>query len=207
MTDTKTNILDVAEDLIQRVGLNAMSYKHISDAVGIRKASIHYHFPQKKDMVDALLSRCDSTYGSNYQAIVDDSGSAPEKLRHLAGVFEEGLTNEKLCLVGMISSDMHTLEPASCKILEKTLQQAVEIFATAFRQGRKEGSLIYSVTDIDAAYTFFSFLVGGADHCTGKGRSTGFQDSDRDHYQWLGKVKNFNNSVYLRIDRYGLRER
>ncbi len=39
MSDTRTKILNVADDLVQRVGLNAMSYKHISDAVGIRKAS------------------------------------------------------------------------------------------------------------------------------------------------------------------------
>ncbi|MCD4689251.1 MAG: TetR/AcrR family transcriptional regulator, partial [Desulfuromonadaceae bacterium] len=54
MKDTKRHILDVAEDLIQRVGLNAMSYKHISDAVGIRKASIHHHFPKKDNLIDAL---------------------------------------------------------------------------------------------------------------------------------------------------------
>lgn len=58
MNDTRTRILDVAEDLIQRVGLNAMSYKHISDAVGIRKASIHHHFPNKENLVDELLNRC-----------------------------------------------------------------------------------------------------------------------------------------------------
>ncbi len=175
MTDTKTNILDVAEDLIQRVGLNAMSYKHISDAVGIRKASIHYHFPQKKDMVETLLSRCDTTYGSCYRTIIDGPGNAPEKLRHLAGVFADGLTNEKLCLIGMISSDMHTLERSSCRILEKTLQSTVDIFAIAFKQGRKEGSLIYSGTDEETAYTFFSFLVGGQITARVKGGSSAFK--------------------------------
>lgn len=160
MTDTKTNILNVAEDLIQRVGLNAMSYKHISDAVGIRKASIHYHFPQKKDMVDALLSRCDTTYGSRYQAIVDEDCPAPQKLRLIADVFAEGLMNNKLCLVGMISSDINTLEKPSCKILEKTLQSTVAIYSAAFRQGREEGSLVFSETDKNAAYAYFSFLIG-----------------------------------------------
>ena len=138
MTDTKTNILDVAEDLVRRVGLNAMSYKHISDAVGIRKASIHYHFPQKKDMVDALLSRCDITYGNRYQAILDENCSAPQKLRLIADVFADGLATNKLCLVGMISSDMNTLEETSCE----------------------EGSLVFSGTHKNAAYAYFSYLVG-----------------------------------------------
>ncbi|MBI9090051.1 MAG: TetR/AcrR family transcriptional regulator [Desulfobacterium sp.] len=160
MGDTKTKILDVAEDLIQRVGLNAMSYKHISDAVGIRKASIHHHFPQKKNMVDALLSRCETTYGLHYQTIINDRSSAPEKLRKLAGIFADGVTREKLCLVGMISSDMNTLEPASCRILETTLERTMEIFSLAFKQGREEGSLTFNGTEKEIAYAFFSFLVG-----------------------------------------------
>ena len=52
--DTKTRILDVAQDLIQRLGVNGMSYKDISEVVGIRKASIHSHFPKKDDLFISL---------------------------------------------------------------------------------------------------------------------------------------------------------
>jgi TetR/AcrR family transcriptional repressor of nem operon len=150
----------VAEDLIQRVGLNAMSYKHISDAVGIRKASIHHHFPKKKDMVDALLERCEITYGTNYRQIVDGTGSAPEKLRQIAKVFEDGVVSDKLCLVGMISSDCSTLEENSCLVLEKTLQRTIDIFSMVFIQGSEERSLVFAGAYKDAAYAYFSLLVG-----------------------------------------------
>ena len=53
--DTKGKILDVAQDLIQRFGLNAMSFQHLSDAVGIKKSSVHHHFPSKDLMVNACL--------------------------------------------------------------------------------------------------------------------------------------------------------
>jgi len=43
-TDIRTRILDIAQDLIQRRGLNAMSFKDLGDAVGIRKSSVHHHF-------------------------------------------------------------------------------------------------------------------------------------------------------------------
>jgi len=177
MNDTKSNILDSAEDLIQRVGINAMSYKHISDAVGIRKASIHHHFPKKKDMVDALLSRCEISYGSHYRTIVETQNSAQKKLRMLADVFAQGLMNNKLCLVGMISSDMNTLDPGSCKILEKTVQSTIKLFSTAFAQGRNEGSLDFPGTDREAAYTFFSFLVGNQIAARVKGGETAFKSS------------------------------
>ncbi len=160
MIDTRTKILDVAEDLVQRVGLNAMSYKHISDAVGIRKASIHHHFPKKENLVDELLERCAISYGANYQQIVDGGGQAPEKLRKLAVVFEDGLSSKKLCLVGSISTDINTLQDSSCHILQSTIENTVSIYADVFEQGRQEGTLSFTGTDEEAAFTFFSLLVG-----------------------------------------------
>ena len=160
MSDTKTKILDVAEELIQRVGLNAMSYKHISESVGISKASIHHHFHKKENLLNDLLDRCHVSYGSNYQRIVEGEGDAPEKLRELAGVFENGLQKQQLCIVGTISSDLNTLQDSSCDILKTTIKRTVDIFSEAFEQGRKEGSLTFTGTDQEVAYGFFSFLLG-----------------------------------------------
>ncbi len=160
MNDTRTNILNVAEDLIQRVGLNAMSYKDISDAVGIRKASIHHHFPQKKHLIDALLERCSSSYGNTYVEIVGGSETAPVKLRKLAQVFEKGLNNQKLCLIGSVCTDTNTLEEHSCHILQATIENTVATFAEVFEQGERDGSLQFAGNMEDAAFSFFSFLVG-----------------------------------------------
>lgn len=160
MNDTKNKILDVAEDLIQRVGLNAMSYKHISEAVGIRKASVHHHFPKKENLVDELLNRCHISYGNEYRKIVEGTETAPQKLRNIAGVFEDGLQKKKLCFVGTISSDLNTLQENSCRILEDTIRKTVNIFSIAFRQGREEGTLSFKGTDEEAAYAFLSYLIG-----------------------------------------------
>ncbi len=160
MVDTRTKILDVAEELIQSVGVNAMSYKDISDAVGIRKASIHHHFPKKDDLVNELLDRCQTSYGEHYSSIVDGDDSAPVKLRNLAGVFEDGLIHNRLCVVGSISTDRNTLQDSSCKILEGNIKNTVAIFAKVFKQGREENSLSFSGTEDEAAYAFLSFLIG-----------------------------------------------
>ncbi len=160
MVDTRTKILDIAEGLVQRVGLNAMSYKDISEAVGIRKASIHHHFPKKENLVDGLLERCAVSYGDNYQRIVDGSEKAPDKLRKLAAVFADGLNNNKLCLVGSISTDSNTLQDSSCHILQSTIKNTVSIFAAVFEQGRQEQSLTFTGTDEETAFAFFSLLVG-----------------------------------------------
>lgn len=57
MSDTENRILNSAERLIQSRGYSAISYQDISNEVGIRKASIHYYFPSKADLVTAVVKR------------------------------------------------------------------------------------------------------------------------------------------------------
>ncbi|MEO1520065.1 MAG: TetR/AcrR family transcriptional regulator [Cyanobacteria bacterium J06633_2] len=55
--NTAQKILDVAQDIVRRHGYSAFSYADISQQVGIRKASIHYHFPSKDELVKRLVMR------------------------------------------------------------------------------------------------------------------------------------------------------
>lgn len=54
---TSDDILACARTLIVAGGYNGFSYADISDVVGIRKASIHHHFPTKADLVRTLVAR------------------------------------------------------------------------------------------------------------------------------------------------------
>jgi len=49
---TRKRILDIAEKLILTRGYNGFSYQDISETIGIRKASIHYHYPLKENLVE-----------------------------------------------------------------------------------------------------------------------------------------------------------
>jgi TetR/AcrR family transcriptional repressor of nem operon len=53
--ETAHRILQTAKALISDRGYAAFSYADISEAVQIRKASIHHHFPTKADLVVAVL--------------------------------------------------------------------------------------------------------------------------------------------------------
>jgi TetR/AcrR family transcriptional repressor of nem operon len=54
---TADDILACARSLIVTGGYNGFSYADIAEAVGIRKASIHHHFPGKVDLVKTLVVR------------------------------------------------------------------------------------------------------------------------------------------------------
>ena len=160
MDNTKIKILDAAEGLVQQVGPNAMSYQQVSDAVGVRKASIHHHFPKKENLVEALLVRCHVIYGERYREIINGTGTAPGKLRRLAAVFADGLEAQQLCMVGTISADINSLQEGSRKVLEKTIEETVAFYAGVFMQGKQEGSLVVTEPTEELAYAFFSMLVG-----------------------------------------------
>ena len=54
---TADDILDCARSLIVAGGYNGFSYADIAQVVGIRKPSIHHHFPSKVDLVKTLVIR------------------------------------------------------------------------------------------------------------------------------------------------------
>lgn len=57
LSTTADDILACTRKLIVARGYKGFSYADIADVVGIRKASIHHHFPSKVDLVKALISQ------------------------------------------------------------------------------------------------------------------------------------------------------
>ena len=120
--DTKSKILDVAQDLIQRLGVNAMSYHDISEAVGIRKASIHHHFPSKDDLLKELLIRYSQQFAEIVDKILKTDLSPNTKIRRYMELFEKTLkegNHDKVCLCGILGAELTTLGSSSAKLVKK----------------------------------------------------------------------------------------
>ncbi len=110
--DIYQQILIVAETLIQSKGYNAFSYKDISKLVDVKTSSIHYHFPTKADLGKAVVKKhIDSLCGELEKVFSDKNLSCQEKLEifidHL--VANTYLAERKMCLGGMLASDVLTL--------------------------------------------------------------------------------------------------
>jgi TetR/AcrR family transcriptional repressor of nem operon len=83
----------------------------ISKAVGIKKASIHHHFPKKEDLGEAVINNHLMRLERELQAISLTQEDSKAKLKK---AFELILSvtyrdEKKMCLGGMLVSDMHTL--------------------------------------------------------------------------------------------------
>lgn len=107
-SNKKNEILNCAQTLIQKLGYNGFSYADISSAVGIRKASIHHHFPTKVDLTVAIIERYREVFNACLLSI-NTQKDWMDKVRLYAELYNQVLGEDKLCLCGMLASDMGTL--------------------------------------------------------------------------------------------------
>lgn len=108
ISDKKNELLDCAQALIQTRGYNGFSYADIASKVGIRKASIHHHFPTKLDLAVAVVARYRNVFNT-YLLNINAQENWMSKIRLYAQLYQEVLSEDKLCLCGMLASDMETL--------------------------------------------------------------------------------------------------
>ena len=161
--DTKTAILDAAQELIQTRGMNAMSYRDIAGIINIRTASIHYYFPAKEDMVEALIER----YHTNFIALVDNilqsNVSATKKLNRFGSLFMETLesgSNGKVCLCGMLGAELATLRSPMVKKLRVFYRENAKRLARIIEEGRANKEFNSRGDSLVLADVMFSLLEG-----------------------------------------------
>lgn len=111
---TASQIVDVAQDYLQRVGFHAFSYRDIAERIGIRTASIHYHFPTKEDLAAAIVKRVLSGAMAGLEEI-DRSGLPPtERLRRFCGMFLQTWGDgDRLCPMCMLAMGQDAIPPAA----------------------------------------------------------------------------------------------
>lgn len=112
-SDTAEQILDLAETLIQTRGYSAFSYQDIADGLGIRKASIHYHFPSKTDLGVAVVDRYIDRFAQALTAIAgDQSQSSMAMLEfYVQPYLQFARTPDRVCLCGALAGEMLALAP------------------------------------------------------------------------------------------------
>lgn len=111
MTSTSEKILDVAQSLIVAGGYNGFSYADISAAIGIRKASIHHHFPTKAELVSVLVDRYRQQAEAGLKSLREQSSSPAEQLQSYLNFWQTCIQDASLpfCVCAMLASEMQML--------------------------------------------------------------------------------------------------
>jgi TetR/AcrR family transcriptional repressor of nem operon len=111
MSDRRDEILDVAEALMRRSGFNAFSTRDVAAAVGIKAASVHYHFPTKADLGVAVTER----YTDRFIEALGDPNRFEDARPALAvyvDSFRRALVRDRtLCLCAVLGAEIGGLPP------------------------------------------------------------------------------------------------
>ena len=108
---TAGRILEAGRQLIMRRGYSGFSYADIADAIDIRKASIHHHFPTKADLAVAVLQQSQANFDAD-MSLLDASGAdALVQMRAYIGYWERCIADDSapFCVAGMLGAELPAL--------------------------------------------------------------------------------------------------
>ena len=176
---TADRILDIAERLVQLRGYNAFSYADVAKAVGIRKASLHYHFATKADLGLALVARYRRTFLGFLRSIDTDADGAFKRLERYVGLYGSVLRRKRMCMCGMLATDAATLPKPVRESVAGFFEENVGWLSRVLEQGRKRRELRFEGAPESMAAFFVSSLEGAMLLAYGSGSYENFDGAAR----------------------------
>ncbi len=109
-SDGRAQILDAAAELFSEQGYGAATTRQIADAVGVRQASIYYHFNNKQEILAELLA--DTVRPSlDFSQRLANSGEAPLVQLYALASFDVKLLGGSRWNIGALYSMPELLAP------------------------------------------------------------------------------------------------
>ncbi|AQA03218.1 TetR family transcriptional regulator [Mycobacterium sp. MS1601] len=159
---TTDAILECARASIVAGGYNGFSYADISAVVGIRKASIHHHFPTKVDLVRTLVKR----YREQAVAgMVESERRAPDPLEQLRGYTGYwaaciGAPDTSYCLCALLATQIPVLPDEVAAEVRAYFHDLSTWLASALERGAAQGIFTLAGTAQDEAELFMATVHG-----------------------------------------------
>jgi TetR/AcrR family transcriptional repressor of nem operon len=128
-SETAERILDLAEQLIQTRGFSAFSYQDIADALGVTKASIHYHFASKGDLGVAVVERYSRRFDEALRSMTaNDAMPTAAMLEAYCDPFRQlSRTQDRVCLCGALAGEILVL-PAEMRASVKRFFRSLQLW-------------------------------------------------------------------------------
>ena len=144
-------------------GYNGFSYADIAEVVGIRKASIHHHFPSKADLVRALISRYRADAREGFTQVETVTNDPHEQLRLYLGYWQKCIRDgtAPICICALLAGELPVL-PAEIATEVRLHFQTLSKFLTGIlERGSDSGALHLSETPSAEAQAFMATVHGG----------------------------------------------
>ena len=133
--DTRQTILSVARKMVQSRGYSAPSFRDIAASVGVKSASVHYHFPTKGSLGSELARGYADEMAAYLSEVLDESPSAAQFMTKYVAVFRAALVNEnRMCMCGVMAAEWDELPAEVQAEVERFSEVNVEGLARALER-------------------------------------------------------------------------
>ena len=78
LNDRRSEIIATARSVLAEKGPGALTMRHIADLVGIKLASLQYHFPNKAALIEALSADVVAHYEEHLEQVATEHEEDPE---------------------------------------------------------------------------------------------------------------------------------
>lgn len=117
---TRDALMKSAEIHLRTKGYAAFSYADLAEEIGIRKASIHHHFPTKENLGHALITRYIEGFTQKLRWLDETHADPVVRLREFSLLFQSSIHDRLLPLCGALAAEMAAM-PESLQELGRAL--------------------------------------------------------------------------------------
>ena len=159
---TAERIVQAARNLIMTRGYNGFSYADVAEAVGIRKASIHHHFPAKSDLAKAVVEQTRAVIAAQTEMLAAAEPDAGDQLRAYVEYWERCIADDSapFCVAGMLAAELPSLPEELAATVRAHFTDLRDWLARLLKLGMQQGSVTLSRSPEEEADAFMSAVYG-----------------------------------------------
>ena len=156
---THDSLIALTDTLIQENGYQGFSYADLAERLGIRKASIHYHFPTKTELG---IAYCEFKEAGllNLESALLQMPAGKARLRGYMDAFLLCADNGQMCGIHAMLSDSALFEPPLQEATTRLAQTDLRILTDVLTSGRECGELVLTAEPADVAIIIGSAIKG-----------------------------------------------
>jgi len=162
LSETADDILACARTLIVAAGYNGFSYADVADVVGIRKPSIHHHFPTKADLVRTLISKYREEAVAGFAHLERQTSDPLELLRSYTGYWAACIRDASapFCVCALLASELPVLPPEVAFEVRAHFRSVSAWLTSVLERGQRAGKLAFKGPARIEAETFMATVHG-----------------------------------------------
>lgn len=159
---TRDALVQAAEGLMRTKGYAAFSYADLSEMVGIRKASIHHHFPTKEELGVAIVEEYIARVRVEFQRIENAHADLRGRLNAYVLAFRASSEGGLLPLCGALAAEMAALPSGLQKITHHFFDMQLKWLTSILDMGIANGEVPQGFNSRHKAFLLLSVLEGAS---------------------------------------------